>query len=154
MYRFTLSIILNKEMTHALMCEHQKLGKLNFIGGKIQDDETVLDASFRELFEETGISSDDVNLQVFRHEVVELYGKAKRPDSVYPDFDMYISIGVLNKEVELKEEKNPLVWIDLKDASTFIYANGDGQCYTYLIQGVKLLKDYGYQLPDYKDDEK
>lgn len=153
MYKFTLSIVLNKDMTHVLMCKHQKFHKLNFIGGKIQENESVMEASMRELYEETGITESDIKLTLFRHDVVELYGKAKQAHSVYPDFDMYITIGVLVNNVELKEEKNPLVWVDIKDVNTFIHANGDGRCYTYLVQGLRLLQDEGYILPNYEEED-
>lgn len=147
MYKYTLTLILNQDKTKVLMCDHQKLGKLNYVGGKIKPEESVMEASYRELFEETGIKGEDTNgLYVFRHEVLDVFRK-KGGSSPYSDFDMYISMGVLKHDVELKEEKNPLLWVDVNDIDTLIHANGYGQCYTYLVQGMEILEEFGDRWP-------
>lgn len=140
MYKFTLTVLFNQDKSKVLMCEHKKFGKLNFIGGKIGPDESILEATLRELYEETGIKGEDTKgLMLFRHEVVELYGIGKSLYNVYPDFDMYITAGVLKHDVELKSEKNPLLWVDVTDTETLLNANGDGHCYTFMREAMKIM---------------
>ena len=57
-----LVIVFNKNRDKVLMCQRRKdpyKGKLNFVGGKVQKGESSECAAYRELFEETGISSKD-----------------------------------------------------------------------------------------------
>ena len=60
-----LVIVFNKNRDKVLMCQRRKdpyKGKLNFVGGKVQKGESSECAAYRELFEETGISSKDIVL--------------------------------------------------------------------------------------------
>ena len=86
-----------------LMCKRAKdpyKGLFNMVGGKIESGEDGYSAAYRELFEETGITQEDIRL-------VHLM------DFSYPLCDEYIEVyvGGLNREVTLREEKNPLLWI-------------------------------------------
>ena len=86
-----------------LMCKRVKdpyKGLFNMVGGKIESGEDGYAAAYRELFEETGITRDDIRL-------VHLM------DFSYPLCDEYVEVyaGGLNREVTLREEKNPLLWI-------------------------------------------
>lgn len=58
----TLTLVFNKQMNKVLMCYHEKQHAYNFIGGKSEVGETDLDTSYRELYEETGISKNDIDL--------------------------------------------------------------------------------------------
>lgn len=129
---FTLSIVFNKQMSHVLMCVHQKQGALNFIGGKVDASETNMDASYRELEEETGITRDDVSLEFIRQEAVtECTGDV---------WNMYITAGVLNKDsIELHQEKNPLKWIPITDTFTILNSFHQGSCYTYMVLALQVL---------------
>lgn len=142
MQKFTLTLVLNPDRTRVLMCNHRKFNKLNYIGGKIDEGENPLEASYRELEEETGIKRTDLvdELFIFRREIVMLYGAGRKLYNVYPDFDMYISIGVLKEDITLKEEKNPLHWISIRDTDSLLNANGDGNCYTFLVEGLAVLE--------------
>ena len=55
---FTLTLVFNKECNKVLMCIHKKQGMLNYIGGKVEAFEEPMDASYRELEEETGYYAD------------------------------------------------------------------------------------------------
>ena len=77
-------------------------GMYNFVGGKVEKDETNDDAAYRELFEETGISSKDISLDHF----MDLnYFKYENNLQVY--------YGVLDHKVDLVEEKNKLEWVEI-----------------------------------------
>ena len=76
----------------------------NFVGGKVEENETNEEAAYRELFEETGISNKDVKLDHF----MDLnYFKYENNLQVY--------YGILKHEVNLVEEKNKLEWVAIND---------------------------------------
>ena len=71
--KVNLVIVFNKNKDKVLMCQRRKdpyKGKLNFVGGKVQKGESSENAAYRELFEETGISSKDI---VLHHLVDSIY---------------------------------------------------------------------------------
>ena len=76
----------------------------NFVGGKIEDGETNEEAAYRELFEETGISNKDIELDHF----MDLnYFKYENNLQVY--------YGILKHKVNLVEEKNKLEWVTINE---------------------------------------
>ena len=76
----------------------------NFVGGKVEPGETNDEAAYRELFEETGITSRSIKLDHF----MDLnYFKYENNIQVY--------YGNLEHDVELVEEKNKLEWVDIND---------------------------------------
>ncbi len=90
-----------------LMCRRVKdpyKGLLNMVGGKIESGEDGYTAAYRELFEETGITRGDIritHLMTF----------------TYPLCDEYVEVyaGGLKRAVTLREEKNPLLWVDVSE---------------------------------------
>lgn len=132
MQSYTLTIIFNEDKSKLLMCYNQKLEKFNFVGGKREATESFERASYRELFEETGITEDDVKLEFVREEIVFLKDC---------DWHMWVTVGVLNKEVALKEEKNPLLWVSVDDVDKLLSSDvmGDGNCYTFYREACKVL---------------
>ncbi len=105
--RYNLIITVNKEETHVLMCYRSKdpyLGLYNLLGGKIEEDEDDLASAYRELYEESGIKKEDINLDKFM-------------DFVWHPIDMEMKVykGVLNKEVEVVDEVHELHWIPLSE---------------------------------------
>lgn len=107
MRKLNLVVVFNKELDEALFCIRAKepyKGLYNFVGGKAEDGETDDEAAYRELFEETGISRDDIELDHF----MDLnYFKYENNIQVY--------YGVLKHEVTLVEEKNKLEWVVIDD---------------------------------------
>ena len=104
MKKLNLILVLNKEETKILMCKREKepyKGQYNLVGGKVEENEDELDAAYRELQEETGITNKDIlltNIMNFQYKVL--------------DKEWEIYMGKLNKDVELIEEINKLYWID------------------------------------------
>ena len=59
MRKLNLIVVFNKNLSEALFCIRAKQpykGLYNFVGGKVEENESSYDAAYRELFEETGIS--------------------------------------------------------------------------------------------------
>ena len=128
----TLTIVLNMEMDKVLMCYHNKQRMHNFIGGHVNEGEPGMDASYRELLEETGITSDDVDLQFVRLE------KASSP--LYDPYELFITCGVLKNRVKLHQEKNILNWVYIKDVDLISDQTfGMGNCLVYLREAVTIL---------------
>ncbi len=107
MRKLNLIVIFNKDLTKALFCIRAKdpyKGKYNFVGGKVEKDESNDNAAYRELFEETGISHNDVKLEHF----MDLnYFKYENNLQVY--------YGILEHKVNLIEEKNKLEWLNINE---------------------------------------
>jgi len=77
-------------------------GLYNFVGGKLEEGEDSLHAAYRELYEETGISKNDITLYPFMDYIWH-----------FQQIRMEVYVGVLKKEVELRSEKHPLYWLDM-----------------------------------------
>ena len=130
---YTLTLVFNKDKTKVLMCYHHKQKAMNFIGGKVEYNENEMSASYRELFEETGISKSDIELKFLRLEGVSTgYGQG---------WNMYVTYGVLNKDVELKPEKNPLNWVSIFDRDVFINGFGMGSCLLFLNEALLIMQN-------------
>ncbi len=105
MRKLNLIAVFNPDLSKGLFCIRVKepyKGKYNFVGGKVEEGETNDDAAYRELFEETGISRNDIRLDHF----MDLnYFKYENNLQVY--------YGILKHDVNLVEEKNKLEWVEL-----------------------------------------
>lgn len=100
---YNVIAVFSPDKSKMLMCERVKdpyKGLLNMVGGKIESGEDGYAAAYRELYEETGITKEDIR-------IVHLM------DFTYPLCDEYVEVyaGGLKREVTLREEKNPLLWI-------------------------------------------
>ena len=107
MRKLNLIVIFNEDLSKTLFCIRAKepyRGLYNFVGGKVEENETNEEAAYRELFEETGISNKDVKLDHF----MDLnYFKYENNLQVY--------YGILKHEVNLVEEKNKLEWVTINE---------------------------------------
>ena len=64
MRKFNLIVVFNEDLTKTLFCIRAKepyKGLYNFVGGKVERNESNDDAAYRELYEETGISTKKIN---------------------------------------------------------------------------------------------
>ena len=89
------------------MCKRTKepyQGMYNLVGGKIEKDGDALHEAYRELEEETAITTNDVILFHFMN--IDYIAFSKSLEVYY---------GVLNKDVNLIEEVNALEWVDIHD---------------------------------------
>lgn len=106
MKRMNMIVVFNKDMTKTLMCKRTKepyKGMYNLVGGKIENDDNYGEA-YRELFEETGISRNDIELIYFMNLTYVKWDK-----------ELEVYYGFLNKDVTLVEEVNKLEWLDMNE---------------------------------------
>lgn len=133
MKKLNVIIVYNKNEDKILMCKRAKnpyKGKLNLVGGKVEANESELDAAYRELEEETGITNKDIQLT---HIMNFQY--------IITDMELEVYYGKLNKDVKVVEELNKLFWID-KDSNFFDiekYA-GEGNI-GHMVKQVELYKN-------------
>lgn len=116
-----------------LFCKRTKdpyKGKYNLVGGKIEPGEEGSHSAYRELWEETGITKNQVTL---RHMM----------DFTYYNQDCYMEIyvGRLKEDVVLREEKHPLIFMEIEKEDFFSLDKfaGEGNI-GHMIEQVK---DYG-----------
>ena len=107
MRKLNLIVVFNTNLDKVLFCIRAKepyKGLYNFVGGKVEENESNDNAAYRELFEETGISNQDIELEHF----MDLnYFKYENNLQVY--------YGILKHEVDLVEEKNKLEWVAINE---------------------------------------
>lgn len=107
MRKLNLIVVFNSNLDKVLFCIRAKepyKGMYNFVGGKVEERESNDCAAYRELFEETGISKEDIELDHF----MDLnYFKYENNLQVY--------YGILKHDVILVEEKNKLEWVAIND---------------------------------------
>ena len=126
MKRFNVIAVFSKDLKQTLMCKRKKdpfKGLYNFVGGKVEKDNSVEEA-YRELFEETGITKKDINII---HLMDIMYYK--------DDFELEIYYGVLKSDVTLVEEINKLEWLSMNE-NFFDYTKfaGEGNIGHIMIQ--------------------
>lgn len=132
MKKLNVIIVYNKNEDKILMCKREKepyKGKLNLVGGKVEANESELEAAYRELKEETGITEKDI-------ELIHLMNF----QYIMTDMELEVYYGKLNKDVTIVEEVNKLYWID-KNSNFFDiekYA-GEGNI-GHMVKQVELYK--------------
>lgn len=107
MQGYNCIMVYNSSRTKLLFCKRIKdpyEGKYNLVGGKIEPGEEGLAAAYRELFEETGITKEDI---ILKHMMNFTYYNQNCIVEVY--------VGTLKKERELKQETHPLLWMDMDE---------------------------------------
>ena len=107
MQGYNCIMVYNKDNTKLLFCKRTKdpyKGLYNLNGGKIESGESGIEAAYRELQEETGITSQDILL---RHMM----------DFTYYNQDCFVEVyaGKLTKDIDLKDEMHPLIWLDVNE---------------------------------------
>lgn len=126
-------IVFNKNLDKILLCHRRKdpyKGLINFVGGKIEKDESSKHAAYRELYEETHITKNDINLT---HLLTFTY----HLDNIYVE----AWVGKLNKYLEVYGDENNLFWSSLdKDFFDKYKYAGEGNI-GHMLEHVFLNKD-------------
>lgn len=107
MKKYNVIVVFDKDLNKTLMCKRTKepyMGMYNLVGGKIEKENDGLNEAYRELYEETNISMEDISLVHFMNIEYISFGKS-----------IEVYYGILNKDVELVEEVNKLEWVDIND---------------------------------------
>ena len=107
MQGYNCIMVYDQERKYLLFCKRIKdpyKGLYNFVGGKIEPGEEGVEAAYRELDEETGITRGQIKL----HHMM---------DFTYYNQGCYVEVyvGQLEREVILQEELHPLHWIDVRE---------------------------------------
>lgn len=100
-------IVFDVDEKNVLMCHRQKdpyKGLYNFVGGKKELNETDFEAAYRELEEESAISSKDIIIN-------PLFTTRYYQDNV----ELQVYYGTLKHPINLKEEAHPLVWMSINE---------------------------------------
>lgn len=105
MIGYNAIVVFNESTDKMLMCKRRRnpyKGLSNFVGGKIEENETGLDAAYRELEEETSITKNDIILSHLM-------------DFTYHFGNCYLEVyvGKLNKEIAVHGDENDLYWSEL-----------------------------------------
>lgn len=133
MRKYNVIVVYDMKEENILCCYRIKKpykGLYNLIGGKIEEGEDGLTSAYRELVEETGITSASIDLTF----LMSFY---------YPlsETKLQVYAGKLHKEVELVDEVHPLIWMSVKenyfDCSKFA---GEGNI-GHMLEQVKLYKE-------------
>lgn len=107
MKKYNVIVVFNKDLTKTLMCKRTKepyKNMYNLVGGKIEKENAGQSEAYRELYEETNISNEDITLKHFMNIEYVVFNKI-----------LEVYYGILNKEVNLIEEVNKLEWVNISD---------------------------------------
>ena len=141
MRKLNTIVVFNKDLNEALFCIRAKepyKGLYNFVGGKVEENESSYDAAYRELFEETGISCNDIELDYFM-------------DLNYYKYENSIQVfyGILKNEVNLVEEKNKLEWVVIDDKLLNTEKFAGNYNIPHMIRQIKKYLKYGTAIDKY-----
>lgn len=133
MQGYNLVAVFSEDCTKMLMCKRLKdpyKGLINMVGGKIEENEEHESAAYRELFEETGITREQIRL-------THLMDFTYHLDNCYVE----VYVGKLNCDVTVKGDENTLFWsgfdhdfFDMKE-----YA-GEGNI-GHIMEHIRLFKE-------------
>lgn len=104
--KFNVTAVLDRDCKNVLMCKRRKepyQGLYNLVGGKIEKGEDCINAAYRELEEETGITNSNIQLTHLMDFTYHL-----------PSIKVEVYVGRLNKEVAVYGDENDLEWIGIE----------------------------------------
>lgn len=141
MRKLNLIVVFDTDLEKVLFCIRAKepyKGLYNFVGGKVEENETNDEAAYRELYEETGISNKDIELDHFM-------------DLNYFKYDNNLQVyyGILKHEVVLVEEKNRLEWVAISDELLDNSKFGGNYNIPHIIRQIKVYLKNGTGIDKY-----
>ena len=146
MKKLNLIVVFNASLDKVLFCIRAKepyKGLYNFVGGKVEENESNDNAAYRELFEETGISNQDIELEYF----MDLnYFKYENNLQVY--------YGILKHEVDLVEEKNKLEWVVINEKLLDNSKFAGNYNIPHIIRQIKVYLKNGTSIDKYQSRKK
>ena len=141
MKKLNLIVVFSPNLEKALFFIRAKepyKGLYNFVGGKVEENESNDNAAYRELFEETGVSNKDIELEHF----MDLnYFKYENNLQVY--------YGILKHEVNLVEEKNKLEWVTINDELLNNSKFAGNYNIPHIIRQIKVYLENGTEIDKY-----
>lgn len=133
MQGYNVIVVYNEALDNILLCKRSNnpyRGLSGLVGGKIEAGENSLKSAYRELYEETSISSDDITL----HHLM---------DFTYYYKNCYVEAyaGKLKHNVSVSGDENELYWSGLNQNffDSSLYA-GEGNI-GHIIEQVNMYKD-------------
>lgn len=112
MKRYNIILLVDHRGENILMCRRVKppyQGLYNLVGGKAEPGEDGLEAAYRELQEETGVTRADVTLRLM---VVFTYPEG---GAGLPAYELQAYAGRLCRDVTVSGEENPLCWMPMTE---------------------------------------
>ncbi len=110
--------ILNSDSSKTLLTHHKKLNIWIPTGGHLEENESPLDASIRESFEETGLKLellDDKPIYLDIHNIPQYKGILKHKHFDFTYLFRYIG----NEDYIISSESHDLKWIKLENISNY-----------------------------------
>ncbi len=101
MERQNLILVFNPGMSKILVCKRKKphySGLYNLVGGKAKENESPLEAAYRELEEETAIHQKDIKLLHLMDMAYHLHGRV-----------LEVFAGRFNSNDSVKSEETPVI---------------------------------------------
>jgi 8-oxo-dGTP diphosphatase len=107
MKTYNLILLYNPGGDKILMCQRRKppfQGLMNLVGGRVEPDEDSREAAYRELYEETSVTADSVDLLHLM-------------DFTYynPEYRLEVYAGKLYHDVAVSGDENDLLWVAADD---------------------------------------
>lgn len=107
MHGYNCIAVVHRDGGKWLMCKRRKdpyKGLFNLVGGKIESGEDHLAAAYRELYEETSITAEDITIQ-------------RLITFDYPLDGCFVEVyaGQLKDDIQVSGDENELVWKSLDD---------------------------------------
>lgn len=135
-HNYNVIAVIDEAGKNALFCMRKKppyKGLWNFVGGKIEPGEEGLAAAYRELFEETGIPRDAIDL-------VHLMNL----EYVLEDGRMEVYAGKLKRHAEVTDEVNHLEWLPVDqnyaDVTRFAGVGNVGHVICYIREFLNIIE--------------
>jgi len=122
--------IVDRHRSSALLVHHRKLDRWLQPGGHIEDDASVLEASRREVAEETGLHAVEVySEEIFDLDIHPIPARNNEPAHLHYDV-RFLFVADPDQSLRLSEESHDLRWF----TNAEIHANGEGRSINRMIE--------------------